>query len=135
MNNACSSPPKPGCWSLLAGFLLVFQIIQALFVLQLPERVQEAIAFPVGLQVLLALLWASLFASALVTLAKDKGSALRYTQLLVSVFILYSLLRLMVFAQADYDRSRLTFLAGLTVCLLAVLIITWLRHWWRSVHQ
>ncbi len=135
MNNARSSPPKPGCWSLLAGFLLVFQIIQALFVLQLPERVQEATVFPVELQVLLALLWASLFASALVTLAKDKGSALRYTQLLVSVFILYSLLRLVVFAQADYDRSRLTFLAGLTVCLLAVSIITWLRHWWRSVHQ
>jgi hypothetical protein len=135
MNHARSSPPKLGCWSLLAGFLLVFQIIQALSVLQLPERVQNAIAFPVWLQAGLALMWAGLFASALVTLAKDKDSALRYTQSLVSIFILYSLLRLVVFAQADYDRSRLTFLAGLTVCLLAVPIITWLRQWWRSVHQ
>jgi hypothetical protein len=135
MNMERSSLPKAGCWSLLAGFLCVFQIMQAFFVLQLPERIREVTAFPPVLQLILALVWGLLFAVALVTLAKSKPGALRYTQLLVIVFVLYSLLRQVVFAQSDYDRSRLSFFAGITFCLLTVPIITLLRHWWRSVYD
>ena len=53
-------------------------------------------------------------------LARRNGHAVRYTAWLFVLFILYSLLRLMIFAQADYDRGRLPFLVIVAALMISV---------------
>ena len=105
---------------LLCLTLALFQIITALRVLQLPDAVASVVSIPPMLQVALSAGWALLFFMAAVTLYNRKVFSVRLAGGVIVAFMLYSLLRLVVFARADYDRERLPFLIVLTLSLLAL---------------
>jgi hypothetical protein len=56
------------------------------------------------------------------TLWQRQPRARVYTAGLMIGFALYSLLRLIVFTQADYDRQRLPFLSIITSLILLILL-------------
>jgi hypothetical protein len=105
---------------LICMSLALFQIITALQVLQLPDAVASAVSIPVAWQVGLSTGWSLLFFVAALTLFYRKRWSVRLAGALIVLFVLYSLLRLVVFARADYDRARLPFLMMITVLLLAL---------------
>ncbi|MCU0514200.1 MAG: hypothetical protein MUE40_16715 [Anaerolineae bacterium] len=99
----------------VCAILSVFQIINAVLVLQLPDAVSQRLSLPPGVQAALSLLWALLFAGSSGWLYRGPHRAARRVWWLLAGFALYSWLRLALFARADYDRDRLLFLAGLFI--------------------
>lgn len=104
----------------LCAILALFQITNALAVLQLPGVVASAVSIPGVLQVVLSAGWALLFLIAAVSLVTRKHAGPRLAGGLFLAFVMYSLLRLVIFARADYDRERLPSLLIVTVLLLAL---------------
>ncbi|MBZ0301868.1 MAG: hypothetical protein K8J31_19120 [Anaerolineae bacterium] len=70
--------------------------------------------------------WALLFAAITVNLLRKRGA--RPGVLVVSAFLLYSTLRLLLFVQADYDHHRLPLLAVVSLCLLVFPAVALLRR-------
>lgn len=78
------------------------------------------------LQFLAILGWLGLFAWGIITYPNDKSRAIW----LICGFILYSLLRLVLFAMTDYDHQRRFFL------ILTALVVGGVMLLWRtSAHQ
>jgi len=105
-------------WELifLCSLLSLFQLGAALRVPGISPELRAQISLPAALEFVAGGLWALLFAAITVNLLR--GRALRPAILSVSGFVIYSLVRLVVFARADYDLYRLPFLAAITMCLL-----------------
>lgn len=112
---------------LVCLILALFQIITALAVLQLPDAVAPAVSIPGMLQVVLSACWALVFFTVAVRLFYRKRRSVWQAGGWMVLFVLYSLLRLVVFARADYDRERLPFLIIITVLLLALPVWRLLR--------
>lgn len=72
-----------------------------------------------------ALLWG--LAAAAVVIRVWRGAGARQTVLLFSGFSIYSLFRLFIFSQADYDRGRLPFLT-LSIALCVITALLWSRY-------
>ncbi len=112
----------------LLGILLLFQISAAVRALQVPSELAAQISLPMPLQFVAGMLWA---VAALVVVAglwqRKPGSGRTAGWLLVG-FSIYSLLRLLLFTQADYDRGRLPFLIVLTVIILLLPVIGLIRR-------
>lgn len=100
--------------------LILLTVLLALFQLGAALRALAAPPVPTSLSAALDFiaggLWALLFAAITVNLLR--GWALRPAILSICGFVIYSLVRLLVFARADYDLNRLPFLVAITVCLL-----------------
>jgi hypothetical protein len=131
MSNA-PVPPRRIYWLMtLLGILVLFQASAAWRALQVPPKLAVEISLPMSLQFVTGALWAG---AALVVLRqlwlRQPGSGRRAGWLLVG-FSIYTLLRLLLFAQADYDRERLLFLAILTVLFLLLPVI-WLARRTRA---
>src|SRR5690242_9117258 len=107
----------------LTLLLALFQITNALTVLQLPDMITKRQILPVWLSVGLSLAWAVVFGLSAVHLCRRGLNAVRYANWLIAAFIGYSWLRLVIFTQADYDRGRLPFLSVL--CLLGLGLLVW----------
>lgn len=116
-----------GCTTFLLVILMLFQIISLLRVLQLPTSIRAGLQFAPWFQAMLALIWVLLFAVAIVMILRQQRDASQFSSWLIIGFMIYSLLRLIIFAQADYDRQRLPMLAAMTMILLAIPIITLLQ--------
>lgn len=106
-----------GCQVIFLAILMLFQIISAVRVLQLPESIQPLLVFPPTLQAILAIAWVLLFLIAIVFHLRGQQIAGQYSNGLIIGFFGYSLLRVIVFAQADYDRNR-------TPLLILVALVT-----------
>lgn len=102
----------------LTALFALFQIINAVTVLQLPTEITSRVSLPVQVNAGLSLVWASAFFLVTVSLLRHQPNAKRAVGWLITGFILYSGLRLLLFARADYDRARLPFLAGIIIVLL-----------------
>jgi hypothetical protein len=123
-----SAQARPRRWWLigLTGLLALTQAGAALRVFSLPPDLAGQISLPLPLEFVAGALWALLFAAITVNLL-HRRTAHRVVPVL-SGFILYSLARLLLFTQADYDRTRLPFLAALSLVLLVVLAAARLRR-------
>jgi len=122
-----SSSDRPGCLIFITAILGVYQIIFAFRVLQQADILSES-SLPVAMQVTVATVWAVGFLLATVGLVRHNRLALRYSGWLIVTFILYNLLRVVAFAQADYDRQRLPFLMILTLIILIVPLVILLQR-------
>lgn len=118
---------RPGCLIIIVALLGLYQIIFASRVLQ-QAHILTGHPIPIAIQVGLAVGWALAFFVAAVGLVRGKWLALRYSGWLMVAFFAYNLLRIALFAQADYDRSRLPFLIGLTLLILVVPMLVLLRR-------
>lgn len=106
---------KPYSLALVALLLLLTfsQIINVIRALTLPPEVS---LFP-QLEFFASVLWALVFAWTTLRLVRSVPRANLYTLYVLFVFVIYSVLRQIIFARADYDRQRIPF-------LLAVLVVS-----------
>jgi hypothetical protein len=117
---------SPGCLPVLTAILGLYQIIFALHVLQQADHFPD-VGVPVMILVSWSMLWAVGFLGLTVGLVRRNHLALRYSGWFVIVFLIMGLLRSVIFAQADYNRNRLPFLALMTLVILAVPLLVLLR--------
>jgi hypothetical protein len=104
---------------LLTALLAVIQVGAALRALTIPDELATRISLPVPLEFIAGLLWALLSLTVLYLLWRRERRALLYAAWLAIGFSIYSLLRLLLFSQADYDRGRFPFL----LVVIAILLI------------
>ncbi len=99
--------------------------------LRLPDDLIATLNAPVWLVVGGYLLWAIMLGWAAWNLILGKPQAVNRSIWLLSVFIIYSVLRLLVFSQADYDRQRYPLLVAL-IPFVSILVLCFRIVWSRS---
>jgi uncharacterized membrane protein YhaH (DUF805 family) len=103
--------------ALLTAGAALHQAISAARVLTLPPELAARLTLPLPLEFVAGVVWALVFAY--LTLKLLRLHARRTAGWALIIFVTYSLLRLFLFAQADYDQQRLPFLVIVTAILLA----------------
>lgn len=109
----------------LAALMTLLVITQAGFVvrlLRLPDGVGGDLALSPIAQMIGAGFWALIFAWAAYSLLSGQRRGVNRALWLVIGFILYSVLRLLLFAQADYDRQRFPFLIVVSAAGLVFIV-------------
>lgn len=121
---------KPGAYhwwlTALTTAVTIFQAGAIIRMLNLPPAIVAATSLNAPLEIAAAALWALLFAGITVNLIRRQSA--RSAILALGGFLIYSMVRLLLFAQADYDQNRLPFLTLGTVCLLVLMAATLLRR-------
>lgn len=121
------SSPKPArrSWSLIVIiiFLLLFQIGAAVNGLRIPLEETDALSLPPSVQIVSGVLWALIFGQTAISLLRRNPLALKRAFLIVVGFIAYSVLRLLIFSQSDYDRQRFPFLLAITLVFAVLLVV------------
>jgi 4-amino-4-deoxy-L-arabinose transferase-like glycosyltransferase len=110
----------------LCLILALFQIISAIQVFLRAEAFAPLVALPPALDFVAGLLWGGAFALVAFQLWRGVWHA-RAGWLLGAGFAIYSILRLALFARADYDRGRLPFLSLLAGTFMIVTLVYALR--------
>ncbi len=122
----------PRRWRLivLAVALALFQAVAAARTLTVPPELAAQLSLPLPLEFAAGVWWALLFTFIAVNLVQMKPQAVRWMGWALVGFIVYSFARLLLFAQADYDRERLPFLLVLTLLsvIVAALLLRRPRH-------
>ncbi len=80
-----------------------------------------------SLEAIAALVWALLLTAATWSVAYFKERNLRTSVFVLVGFIVYSLVRLLVFTRADYDHNRLRFLTVVTILILIAAVVYLMR--------
>ncbi len=113
-------------------WLLVLTVVLALIqlgavyrALRLPDDLVSHVSLVMPLEIVMGIGWAAVFVWAAYHLLRHQAGALRKTTWALVAFGLYSFVRLVIFARADYDRQRLPFLFILIIFVLLILIGYW----------
>lgn len=119
-----SSTPARNIWLIMFScFMILYQILWISRVLTSSDRLQEQLKLNIPLEIANSILFVSLFTLGLRALIVRADYAVRYTIGVFVGLIGVTVLRLMLFAQADYDRQRLLFLVlfiGIVSCLFVL---------------
>jgi hypothetical protein len=110
---------------LLTALLACVQFGAAMRALQVPPTVAEKISLPLLLDFIASLLWTLISLAVMVLLWRRVRRARLYAAWLAIGFSIYSLLRLLLFSQAEYDRGRFPFLL-VVVALLTILPVAYI---------
>jgi FtsH-binding integral membrane protein len=119
----------------MTGLMFLLALVQvgaAVRVLQLPPDVVDSLNLPASIQFAAGVIWALVFAAGAVSLWRRGQTALKRALWLLVVFMIYSAVRLAIFAQADYDRQRLPFVLGLAALLLTAVALNPVRQRFAS---
>lgn len=111
---------RPWRLIVLSTLMWVYQLAALLRSLTYPPALTAQLNLWQPLEILASGLWALIFAGLAVTLIRNRIS--RWTTWAFIGFIVYSALRLYLFAQSDYDRSRLTFILLAALLIVALLL-------------
>ncbi len=106
----------------LTACLALFQAGAVLQAIQIPAGLAAQISLPLPAQMIVSAVWTILAGEVTVGLWQRRPKSKRLAVGLLLVFSIYSLIRLLLFTQADYDRQRLGFLT-LLIGLVAVLTV------------
>jgi len=114
---------RPLWFIIITCFILLYQIVWLVSVLQLPDDLKNQISLSVNLEIGISVLIVTFFTFGLRALILTRKWAIKYTVVGIVILWMTILLRVIVFAEADYDRQRLPFLLFITVvvCGLGVL--------------
>ncbi len=107
----------------LAALLAIFQASAAWRALSVTDEMRALVSLPVALEFAAGAAWALLWTLAALGLWQGRARARFYAAYAGVGFAFYSLGRLAIFAQADYDRQRLPFLAIIIFALSIILMI------------
>jgi hypothetical protein len=103
---------------LLCLILLFVQISGLWHLWHLPPAFIDELSFPRNVQLMIGVTWCGLFLWGIVTLDRAIW--------IVFGFLVYSIIRPLLFAQTDYDANRMPFLM---VCLIIILCIGIVQFW------
>ena len=106
--------------ALLALLMLLVQFGALHNLTTIPPEIAVQLSLILPLELALALAWALIFAWLAVNLWR--GAQTRRLWQALALYVVVSVLRLLLFARADYDRGRLPFLL-LTLLLAAFLLL------------
>ena len=128
---------KTGCahplLTLLTIVLAIVSAGMAIRAIQLPPELAAQVSVVPAVEVIAGSLWALLFALLAWLLLRNRRNAVRLTTWAVLVFAAYSLIRLLLFARADYDVGRLPFLlVTLGIILVAAGFLRAVAPWRHS---
>ncbi len=102
-------------------WLLLVLNISALWQIIAQSSILSSV-FPIALQLSVTLGWIALFTFAILRYGKSKSRVIW----LICGFILYSAVRLVLFAQTDYDRQRAPFLLMTAFIITGFMLAVWL---------
>ncbi|MDX2139195.1 MAG: hypothetical protein SF123_13995 [Chloroflexota bacterium] len=111
--------------------LAIIHVVGAVRALQPPPVPADQISLLPALEFIAATLWALVFAVVALRLWRLPGAQRLFGWALI-VWISYSVVRVALFARADYDRQRLPFL--ITTAVFACVFIAWFTLRRRSRH-
>lgn len=114
---------RPGCLMVVSMGLGIFQFIRLIYLARTPADLVPHVVPPVIVQFFTEGVWFVIFASLTVALAMQKRIALRYGVSIVIVFVGYNVARIALFAQADYNRGRVTILWLLAISSIILFIV------------
>lgn len=109
----------------LIALMTLLAIIQAgsvVRLLRLPDGVANNMALSPTIQTIGSFFWALIFTWAAYSLLSGSHREVKRALWLLIGFILYSVLRLLLFAQADYDRQRFPFLIVMSAAGLIIIV-------------
>lgn len=110
------------------GALTLVQLTALVRALQTPSDLAALLTLPSGVAAIGAGVWACLLcAAAIFTLRAPLERARRWGLTALLGFAAYSIARLAIFAQADYDRGRIPFLLALLLVLALPVLLMWGR--------
>lgn len=119
MSTESKSPLRRARWLIAALVgLAAIQLGMIVRLLQLPESIVEISALPIIAQIIINGVWIMAFSWAIIDLWRGHVESVKRALLLLIVFMIYSVLRLLIFAQADYDDQRLPFLIVITTVIV-----------------
>ncbi len=90
--------------------------------LTLPAAIAPVIHVPSVLDAIMGIVWGVVFAACAWVLRQSSRVRRRIALAVIGAYTGYALLRLIVFAQADYDQERLLFLLIMSVLILLLLL-------------
>ena len=124
---------KRPVWLIIAAcFMMLYQIVWLIRVLQLPDNLKNTIRLSVPLEIIASILIVTFITYGIRALILKKQWSISYTMGAIMIQIGYALFRLVAFADADYDRQRLPFL----VILYTVVCGLWmLPKLLKYIHQ
>jgi uncharacterized membrane protein YhaH (DUF805 family) len=108
-------------WTLLLTSVLAAVQIVAVFQALRPPANRVSSSIPAGAQAVVSSLWALAFLAGAAALIAHRPHALKRVLWLMCGFLFYSVLRLVVFTRADYDRQRLPLLLAVSILVLIAL--------------
>ena len=116
---------RGGCLLVVLTILGLFQILFAFRVLE-DSTIYGESSFPPLIQVGMSLIWLViiLWAAYVVLRKKAYDSGIN----IIIAYLVFRLLLVMVFAQADYDRNRIPFLLLVMLFLLLIPLLRWLMR-------
>lgn len=109
------------------ALLAVAQALWAVRALQIDPRLRDQISLQMPFEFLMGIAWAAAFGAVAWRVARRQPFALRFAPLVLGGFAIYSAIRLLIWAQADYDRHRLSFL-WIALALIMPLIVVLRRQ-------
>lgn len=107
----------------LAALLAIFQASAAWRALNITDELRALVSLPTAPEFATGAAWALIWLLAAINLWRGRARARFYTACAGVGFAFYSLGRLAIFAQADYDRQRLPFLTIIIFALSTILMI------------
>lgn len=137
--NANAPTHKRPRWliALLIG-LVLFQVNAALRTLRVPAELATQVRLFPALEFVFGIFWALGAGLLLWAVWQRRPSAMQRSMWFLIGFSIYSLLRLFLFTQADYDRGRMAFLVATAAIGLALLAAGTLRpkiHAMENIHD
>lgn len=128
--------PKRFRWLIvLMVSLALFQAGAAVRALQIPATLATQVKLVPAIEVTAGALWAGGAAFLALALWQRRPRAARQSMWLLVGFSIYSLFRLFLFTQADYDRGRLPFLVMAALIGLALMAAGTLRPKIRAMEN
>jgi hypothetical protein len=126
MIDKVTPPRRPRYTRVLVLFLVILATIQigsAVRAVMLPPDVAARVSLNPALEIVGGTLWAGLSALAAWRLARGLHHARRWAVLLLTGFAGYTVMRLVAFAQADYDRARIVFLGIMLMVIIFLVVV------------
>jgi len=107
----------------------LFQLTHLITLLQLPTEIAAVIRLPVMIQIIIAGLWIFLCGITMFLWRKPSENVVKLSNWLLLGFLIYTLARLIIFAQADYDIMRRSIWLIITFVLISlpIYVFIWLR--------
>jgi hypothetical protein len=132
-SNRTNSNRAPWWFTGLIIGLMLIQVGGMVRWLWLSSDVARALSLPSSVDAVGQLVWSLLLAWAVWSLIRGAPLAANRSIWLLIVFIIYSVLRLLAFSQADYDRQRYPLLLALALIpFVSTILLCFRAVWGRS---
>jgi hypothetical protein len=100
--------------------LALFQIGETISATGQSASIAENMSLSSRARLIAGIFWALLFGLDVVLIVRRTRRALTYTVALLMIYAMYSVARVIIFTQADYNRQRLPFLIAVILIFLSI---------------